>query len=105
MKLYHASIEDRENELDVNCNIFKNRDRLIDFIDEKYCGKNKKVIFVAMPGYNTTDYFITDSYLKVQEYFMTFFNTEYFLFEEPTYEEALRYCIGLCEIHPLGLNP
>lgn len=44
--------------------------------------------------------------MKVQKYFLDGdVNKTYFLFEEPTYEEALMYCKDLCEIHELGLNP
>jgi hypothetical protein len=111
MKLYHASIEDRKQELDVNCIDFGinekvSKAKLIDFIDEKYCGKMKKVVFIAMIGSDTSDYFITDSHMKVQNYFLNspYIAASYFLFEEQTYEDAFEYCKDHCEVHELGLN-
>lgn len=109
MILHHATVEQRENEEDINEIGFKSKidkTSLLEYIDQYYHGKNKKVVFVAMIGSNSNDYFITDSYMKVQKYFLDGdVNKTYFLFEEPTYEEALMYCKDLCEIHELGLNP
>ena len=106
MELYYASIEDREKGLDVNKKTFNakiNRTQLISFIDEIWSG-NKR-IYVAMIGSETCDYFVTDSIYKVQEYFRKSPpNKTYFLFEEPTYEEAFEYCKDHCEVHELGLN-
>lgn len=109
MKLYHATIEERKQGLDVKCINFNakiNIDNLQHFIDNEYCGKMKKVIFIAMVGEDTNDYYITDSYLKVQDFFRySIPNKNYYLFEEETYEEAFEYCKSHCEIHELGLNP
>ena len=108
MKLYHATIEEREQGLDVKCIEFNtkiNIDKIQHFIDETYCGKNKKVVFIAMVGNDTHDYYITDSYLKVLDFFRySLPNKNYYLFEEPTYEEAFGYCTDNAEIHELGLN-
>jgi hypothetical protein len=108
MKLYHATIEQRNNHEDVreiNFNTKTDKEGIIEFIDAYYHG-HSKVILIAMIGSETNDYFITDSYLKVQRYFNSFpVNKTYFLFEEPTYEEAFEYCKDHCEIHELGLNP
>lgn len=106
IRLHHASIEDRKNDLDVNCDIFTSKHELIDFIDEKYCGKNKKVVFIALVGNETSNYFITDNYLKAENYFLNqYIHSDYYLFEEETFEEAFEYCKDHCEIHELGLNP
>lgn len=106
MELYYASIDDREKGLDVNKKIFNakiNRKQLILFIDEIWV--EKKGIYVAMIGSESCDYYVTDSIYKVLDYFRNSPpNKTYFLFEEPTYEEAFEYCKDHCEIHELGLN-
>lgn len=109
IKFYHATIEDREQGKDVKCIEFKYTDKFNDniqhFIDETYCGKMKKVVFIAMIGEDSKEYFVTDNYLKVQDYFRySLPNNTYFLFEEPTYEEAFLYCKDNCEVHELGLE-
>jgi hypothetical protein len=112
IQLHHATIEDRDSGLDVQCYEFKmkakhkdNTDMLQHFIDDRYCGKMKKVVFIAMVGSETNDYFITDNYNKVIDFFRySLPNEVYFLFEEPTYEEAFEYCKSHCEVHELGLN-
>ena len=107
IKFYHATIEDREQGKDVKCiEVNFPIENLTDIIDETYCGKMKKVVFIAMIGSDSKDYLITDDYINVETYFEFMDKKDaYFLFEEPTYEEAFAYCKDHCEIHELGLNP
>ncbi len=106
MKLYYGSLIDREKGLNVKCINFNtkvSKTKLIYKLDELWSGN--KCIYIAMVGSDTCDYFITDSYLKVQDYFNNSeINTNYFVYEEKTYEDAFEYCKYHCEIHELGLN-
>ena len=105
IKLNYATFKDYSNIETIEFGITNFKKKLIDFIDDKYCGKGHKCVFVAMVGSETTDYFVTDSYLKVEEYFNSQpINSNYFLFEESTFENAFGYCKDHCEVHELGLN-
>ena len=103
MKLYHGTLENNGTEINISCIEFKNKLSLIDYIDEYYCGKNKEVVFVVMIGDKNHDYFVTDSYLKVQKFIEHLaIGSEYFVFEEPSYTEAFEYCIDASESHKLN---
>ncbi len=101
MILHHGTIEQSQNNLDIEKISFNskiNLGKLIDYIDNFYCGKQKDRVFVAMIGSESKDFFITSSYLKVEQYFNTKeSNTNYFLFEYEDYTSAFEYCIDFCE--------
>lgn len=99
MKLYHAIAE----ELDIKDIDFKKNIDIIEYIDDIYCGKMKKIIFIAMIGEDANDYYITDSYLKIQDFFKNSLpNKKYYLFEQKTYEEAFEFCKIHSEDHELA---
>ena len=108
IKLHHATNTDRLLELPISYWEFIGVDKAIDFIDNFYYDKKIEIIFICMKHAidNQRDYFITDNYLKVQRFFEsnTLPSYEWFLFEEPTYEEAFAYCLENSEGHKLAFN-
>lgn len=108
IKLHHHTNTDRMLDLPISYWEFSSATKAIDFIDKFYFGKNIEIVFVCMKEGkdNEKDFFVTDNHLKAQRFFesQTLISQQWFLFEEPTYEEAFEYCKDCAEGHKLAFN-
>ena len=101
-KLHYASLDLGDN--DIPCFEFKKHSQMINFIDEKCVGRCGKVVWLLAKN-NSTDVFISESHLSIQDYFTRKFlwniQGDYFLQEYSSFEEAYRVALDMAEISPL----
>lgn len=83
---------------------FRNHSQMVNFID-KQCIHRKGTVVWLIAKDESSDIFISESYLSIQDYLSTKMNWQvpcnYFLQEYPSFEEAYSVALDMAEISDL----